>query len=145
MFNHWTFVTALIEVIQMSDSPESVVRKFFAAWSDPKPDELGSFFNDDAQWVDGPQGVRDGAEAIKVELVAQLTAVGSVKVDVKTLVSRGPTVMVEQVSNSTIRGKPISSVVMAVFELDENGRIQQWREAYDLKSATDQIAAAAAS
>jgi SnoaL-like domain len=91
----------------MSDSPESVVRRFFAAWSDPKPDELGSFFNDSAQWVDGPQGIREGAEAIKVELAAQLTAVGGVKVDVKTLISRGRTVMVEQVSNSTIRGNPI--------------------------------------
>ncbi|MCV7378919.1 hypothetical protein H7K38_09650 [Mycobacterium alsense] len=56
------------------------------------------------------------------------------------LISRGRTVMVEQVSNSIIRGIPVSSAVMAVFELDEWGRIQQWREAYDLKSATDQIA-----
>jgi limonene-1,2-epoxide hydrolase len=78
-------------------------------------------------------------------LAAQLTAVGGVKVDVQALISRGRTVMVEQVSNSTIRGNPIGSVVMAVFELDESGRIQQWREAYDLKSATDQIAAGATS
>ena len=28
----------------MSNSPESVVRRFFAAWADPKADELGSFF-----------------------------------------------------------------------------------------------------
>jgi len=39
----------------MSDSPESLVRKFFAAWADPEPDELGSFFYDAAVWVDGPQ------------------------------------------------------------------------------------------
>ncbi len=51
--------------------------------------------------------------------------------------------MVEQVHRSTIAGTVISSVVMAVFELDEEGRIQQWREAYDLKSALDQIKAAA--
>ena len=46
-------------------------------------------------------------------------------------------------SGSTIRGNPITSDVMAVFELHENGRIQQWREAYDLESTTDQIKAAA--
>jgi hypothetical protein len=51
--------------------------------------------------------------------------------------------MVEQVSNSSINGNPISAVVMAVFELDAEGRIKQWREAYDLKSVTDQIKAAA--
>jgi limonene-1,2-epoxide hydrolase len=31
---------------------------------------------------------------------------------------------------------------MAVFEFDADGRITQWREAYDLKSMTDQIEAA---
>jgi limonene-1,2-epoxide hydrolase len=133
----------VIEVIHVSDSPESVVRRFFTAWSDPKPDELGSFFNDSAQWVDGPQGVRRGAEAIQRELFAQITAVGGVSIEVKTMVSGGRTVMVEQVHSSTIGGTPIFSVVMAVFELDEHGRIEQWREAYDLKSAVDQIRAAA--
>jgi limonene-1,2-epoxide hydrolase len=130
------------EVTQMSDSPESVVRKFLAAWADPKPDELGSFFDDGAEWLDGPQGVRRGVDAIKSELTAQLKAVGGVMVDVKSLVSGGGTVMVEQVSNSSIGGKPISALVMAVFELDADGRITQWREAYDLKSVTDQIEAA---
>ena len=127
----------------MSDSPESLVRKFFAAWADPEPDELGSFFHDDAVWVDGPQGVRHGADAISSELVTQLKAVGGVIVEVKSLVGEGSTVMVEQVSNSSIRGHPISAVVMAVFEFDAGGRIKQWREAYDLKSMMDQINAAA--
>jgi limonene-1,2-epoxide hydrolase len=126
----------------MSDSPESVVRKFFAAWLDPKPDELGSFFHDAAVWVDGPQGVRRGVDAIKSELAAQLKVTRGVNVDVKTLVTEGSTVMVEQVSNSSIRGNPISAVVMAVFELDADGRITQWREAYELKSVTDQLDAA---
>jgi limonene-1,2-epoxide hydrolase len=94
-------------------------------------------------WVDGPQGVRRGADAIKSELATQLKAVGGVRVEVKSLVSEGTTVMVEQVSNSSISGKPISAVVMAVFELDAEGRIKQWREAYDLKSVMDQIEAAA--
>jgi limonene-1,2-epoxide hydrolase len=127
----------------MSGSPESVVREFFAAWADPKPDELGSFFDDAAEWVDGPQGVRRGADAIKAELTAQLTAVGGVRVEVKTLIRDGATVMVEQVSNASIWGNPIASVVMAVFEFDPDGRIRQWREAYDLKSVMDQIRAAA--
>ncbi len=127
----------------MSDSPESVVRRFFAAWADPKPDELRSFFHDAAVWVDGPQGVRRGADAIKSELTKQLKAVGGAQVDVRSLLSDGTTVMVEQVSNSTIGGKPVSAIVMAVFELDAEGRTMQWREAYDLKSMLDQIAAAA--
>jgi hypothetical protein len=54
------------EVNRMSKTPESVVRSFFAAWADPKPEELDRFFADDGVWVDGPQGVRRGAEAIRV-------------------------------------------------------------------------------
>ena len=92
-------------------------------------------------WVDGPQGVRRGLDAIKSELAAQLAVSGGVMVDVKSLVTDGGTVMVEQVSSFSIGGKPVSGVVMAVFELGAGGRIKQWREAYDLKSVTDQIEA----
>jgi limonene-1,2-epoxide hydrolase len=127
----------------MSDSPELVIRRFFAAWAEPSADELGSFFHDDAVWIDGPQGARHGADAIKSELAAQLKAVGGAVVEVKTLLTEGATVMVEQVSHCSIRGTPVSAVVMAVFELEPNGRIKQWREAYDLKSMMDQIQAAA--
>ena len=123
----------------MSDSPESVVRNFFSAWAHPDANELGSFFHDAAIWVDGPQGVRRGARAIESEIASQLTAVGGVRVEVTTLLSSGTTVMVEQISNVSIGGTPISTVVMAVFEFDDNGRILQWREAYDLKSMLDQI------
>jgi limonene-1,2-epoxide hydrolase len=93
-------------------------------------------------WVDGPQGVRRGGDTITAEITAQLKAVGGVTVDVVSLLSDGRTVMVEQVSRSKIGDTPISTVVMAVFEFDADGRITQWREAYDLKSMTDQIEAA---
>ncbi len=33
---------------------------------------------------------------------------------------------------------------MAVFEIDAEGRITQWREAYDLTPVSDQISAATA-
>jgi limonene-1,2-epoxide hydrolase len=59
-----------------------------------------------------------------------------------TLVANGGTVRVEWRGRWTMGGKPISSTVMAVFEIDANGRIKQWRESYDLKSLTDQIEAA---
>jgi limonene-1,2-epoxide hydrolase len=127
----------------MNDSPESVVRRFFAAWTEPKADELGSFFHDDAEWHDGPQGVRRGAKAIRDELTSQLSAVGGVTVELKTMLSEGGTVMVEEVSSMTVNDTPISSVVMAVFEFGADHRILQWREAYDLKFTLDQIAAAA--
>ena len=107
----------------MSDSPEVVIRRYFDAWVNPEVDELRGFFAPDAVWVDGPQGVRRGAESIAAEITAQLTAVGGVTVDVVSLLSHGRTVTVEQVSRSKVGDTPISTVVMAVFEFDADGRI----------------------
>jgi limonene-1,2-epoxide hydrolase len=123
----------------MEDSPESVVRRFYAAWAAPDAGELGGFFHDDAIWVDGPQGVRRGAQAVTDELVNQLSLLGGVDVEVTTLVTSGQIVMTEHVSHSVVNDTAIASVVMAVFEFDADGRIVQWREAYDLTSVADQV------
>jgi limonene-1,2-epoxide hydrolase len=53
--------------------------------------------------------------------------------------------MVEQVNNSTIAGTRVYSTVVAVFEFIADGKILQWREAYDLKPMLDQIKAATGS
>jgi limonene-1,2-epoxide hydrolase len=126
----------------MSDTPESVVRGFLAAWADPKADELTEFFDDEAVWVDGAQGVHRGANAIASELARQLAISHPIAIDVITLVGNGSTVMVEWRGGWTMGGKPISTTVMAAFEIDAKGRIKQWRESYDMKSITDQIEAA---
>jgi ketosteroid isomerase-like protein len=83
----------------MGDSPKDLICRFFDAWVNPNVEELGSFFAQDAVWVDGPQGVRHGAHSI----AAQLTAVGGVTVDLVSQLSAGRTVMVEHHS-----GKPKS-------------------------------------
>jgi limonene-1,2-epoxide hydrolase len=127
----------------MSDSPESVVRKFFAAWSDPWRTNWAGFSMTPPCGSMVRKECAGGADAIKSELATQLKAVGGVRVEVKSLVSQGTTVMVEQISNASIRRNPVSTIVMAVFELDPEGRIKQWREAYDLNSVMDQIEAAA--
>jgi len=126
----------------MSDSPGSVVREFLAAWADPKVDELANVFDDDAVWVHGPQGVHRGVNAIVDELAKQLAISHPMTIEVITLVPNGWTVMVEWRGDWTMDGKPISTTVMAAFEIDANRRITRWRESHNLKSITDQIEAA---
>jgi limonene-1,2-epoxide hydrolase len=126
----------------MSDSPEVVIGRYFDAWVNPTAEELRGVFAPDAVWVDRPQGVRRGAESIAAQITAQLAAVGGVTVDVVSMLTDGRTAMVEQVSRSKVRDTPMSTVVMAVFEFEADGRITQWREAYDVKSMLDQIEAA---
>jgi limonene-1,2-epoxide hydrolase len=127
----------------MSDSPESVVRNFLAAWAQPKLDELVGFFSDEALFIDGPRGVHRGVDAIRSELDAEISmGFGGAKIDVNSPVADGGTVMLERVENYRIGGKPFSLEVMAAFEIDTDGRITRWRYCYDLKSITDQVEAA---
>ena len=68
--------------------------------------------------------------------------VPSTKIDIKTLVANGGTVMVERVDNFTIADRPVDLEVAAVFEVGNDGRITRWCDYYDLKSIQDRTAAA---
>ena len=128
----------------MSESAESVVRKFHAAWLQSDLDELVGFFADDAVYTDGPRGVHRGVDAIRAELGAMVEMVPSTAIDIKVLVADGGTVMVERVDNFKIAGKTFDLEVAAVFEVDSDGRITRWRDYYDLKSIMERTAAALA-
>jgi len=126
----------------MSESAETVVRKYLAAWKRSDLDELVSFISDDAVFTDGPRGVHHGIDAIRAELGVMVKVVPSTSVDIKKLVASGGTVMVERVDNFKLGGKPFDLEVAAVFDVDDNGRIKRWRDYYDLKSLEDRIASA---
>ena len=128
----------------MSDSAESVVRKFHAAWLQSDLDELVSFFSNDAVYTDGPRGTHRGIDAIRAELGAMVKIVPSTAIDIKKLVANGGTVMVERVDSFKIEGRLFDLEVAAVFEVDNDGRITRWRDYYDLKSIADRTAGASA-
>jgi limonene-1,2-epoxide hydrolase len=134
--------TGLKEVFTVSDSAESVVRKFHAACLQSDLNELVSFFSDGAVYTDGPRGVHHGVDAIRAELAAMVKMVPSTVIDIKTLVANGGTVMVERVDNFEIDSRPFDLEVAAAFEVDDNGRITRWRDYYDLKSIADRTATA---
>jgi len=126
----------------MSESAETVVRKYLAAWKRSDLDELVSFISDDAVFTDGPRGVHHGIDAIRAELETMVKVVPSTSVDIKKLVASGGTVMVERVDNFKLGGKPFDLEVATVFDVDDNGRIKRWRDYYDLKSLEDRITSA---
>jgi len=126
----------------MSESAETVVRKYLAAWKRSDLDELVSFISDDAVFTDGPRGVHHGIDAIRAELETMVKVVPSTSVDIKKLVASGGTVMVERVDNFKLGGKPFDLEVATVFDVDDNGRIKRWRDYYDLKSLEGRIASA---
>lgn len=123
----------------MSFSAEAVVREFLASWSEPNERRLATFLADDAVWVDGPNGVHVGASAFARELVRQLTIPDNSWMEIDTLLASDDTVMVEWHGGITIGSAPITTKVMAVFELDQVGRIRQMRESFDMQSLVDQF------
>ena len=125
----------------MSESAESVVRKFHTSWLRSDLDEVVSFLSDKAVYTDGPRGVYRGVDAIRAGLDVMLKMVPSTKVDIKTLVANAGTVMVERVDNFEIAGRPFAMEVAAAFEVDDDGRITRWHDYYDLRSIEDRIAA----
>ena len=126
----------------MSDSAETVVRNFLAAWKRSDLDELAGFISDDAVYTDGPRGTHSGIDAIKAELQSMVKLVPSTIIDVKTLVANGDTVFTERVDNFEVQGKSFGLEVAAVFTVDDESRITYWREYYDLESMLNRISAA---
>jgi limonene-1,2-epoxide hydrolase len=126
----------------MDRSAEAVVRSFLASWSDPNEDELASYLAEDAVWVDGPNGVHSGAAMIVQELMSQLTIPRDFWMEIDTLLADDGTVMVEWHGGVKIGPASVTTKVMAVFEIDQSGRIKQMRESFDMTSLVDQITAA---
>jgi limonene-1,2-epoxide hydrolase len=129
----------------VTDSAESVIRKFFSCFPASDVDEVIGFFSDDAVYIDGPRGVHTGIKAIRTELQSQLKMVPNTIVDIKTLAASGSTVLTERVDNCEIAGKSIGFEVVGVFDVDSEGRITRWRDYHDLPTFVEQITAATAS
>lgn len=125
----------------MSDSPESVVRRFFAAFPRSDVGELAGFFSEDAVYIDGPRGTHTGVEAIRAEFDSIVAIVPNTTVDIKSLGVCGDTVLVERVDNFDVGGKSIGMEVVAVIDVDGHGRITRWRDYYDLPTLVEQVAA----
>jgi len=127
----------------MSDSPESVVRKFLAAWEHPTPEGLANFFSVDGVYVDSERGAYHGRDAIRAEFTRQLSlGFDSVPIEVKLLVADGPIVMAERVDRFAIRGTHFAMNTVGVFEVDGDGRFKRFRDYYDHNTILEQVQSA---
>lgn len=133
-----------VKGVPVTDSAESVIRKFFACFPASDVDEVVGFFSDDAVYIDGPRGVHRGVNVIRTELQSQLAMVPNTTVDIKTLAASGGTVLTERVDDCEIAGESVPMEVVGVFDVDSDGRITRWRDYYDLPTLVEQVAAATA-
>jgi limonene-1,2-epoxide hydrolase len=129
--------------VQVSETPESVARRFLAGWETSKPnlDELLAFFAEDAVFIDGPSSEYRGVQAIRDQFQNMVTMLGSLKIQIRTLVANGNCVMVERVEAVEVQGHPFEIPGVVVFEFDDERRIKQLREYFDLHSIMEHLSA----
>ncbi|TDV72586.1 nuclear transport factor 2 family protein [Pseudomonas sp. LP_7_YM] len=118
---------------------EQRVRDFCQAWGDgtagsrPAVEDILAMLSEDAVWqlwVPGGPVIR-GREALRQEILRQMSYVTHNLCTIKHIVSSDSVVMTERDDYAVSGGKPMPHSMVAVFELDEQGLICAWREYLD--------------
>jgi limonene-1,2-epoxide hydrolase len=123
---------------------ENYIREFQDAWGDgtaeTKPDieKILSMMSDDAEWqlwVPGGPTYK-GKKALREEIERQMRIATHNKCNEVNIVSSDRIVMQERSDTATILGKHCPHQMVAVYELDDDGRIKKWREYLDMADLT---------
>jgi limonene-1,2-epoxide hydrolase len=120
----------------MTRSPDEVVTEFCKLWASPDPEQLASYFTEDAIYHNIPMDPVQGREAI-TEFIAGFTAAfDGIDFQVHRQVSDGSVVMNERTDVMRRKdGGQIPLPVTGVFEVVD-GQITAWRDYFDLATVT---------
>jgi limonene-1,2-epoxide hydrolase len=123
---------------------EDIVRRFIGQFRESWPQDLDlalAPLADDASYQISVPTIPPlkGRAAIKAELLRMQQRVIGQKHDMKTVAASGNTVFTERVDYSKrVGGEWAAIPLVAVFELDGEGRITTWREFMDLGAVASQ-------
>jgi limonene-1,2-epoxide hydrolase len=119
--------------------PEDVVRNFCEAFARQDIEELLDYFAEEAVYENVPIGAATGKEAIRTTLQQFIVPGNEAKFEIVQLASNGSAVLTERIDHLTIGGKPVSLRVMGTFEVSNNGKLDAWRDYFDMGQLTAQI------
>lgn len=138
----------------MGKKQETFIQEFCDLWGDgsaesrPQVDKIVSMMSEDAEWqlwVPGGPVIK-GREALRTEILRQMSYVTHNKCNIVEMVSSERIVMTERADDAMVNGRPQPHSMVAVYELDEDGLICSWREYLDTadllkKSGRDELLA----
>ena len=75
------------------------------------------------------------------ELLRQAPVWRDLRIDILTIGSVGPIVFTERLDSMILRGKPITSHIAGVYEVDAEGKIAAWRDYLDSRELAVQLGA----
>ena len=110
-----------------SKSNEKIVMDLFDAWRAKDPDQIASFFTEDAEYHNIPLQRVEGREAIRATCAGWLKQMDAIDFRFKHVVSDGDLVLMERCDVMGDHELPI----MGIFQL-RDGKICAWREYFDL-------------
>ena len=112
---------------------DKIVRDFCAAFGRGDVDAIVSSFTDDAVYHNIPMQPCHGKEEIRQFLGGLLGGMASaIHFEIRTQLVQGRTVMNERVDTIVMGDRKVDLPVCGVFELAPDGRIQAWRDYFDV-------------
>jgi limonene-1,2-epoxide hydrolase len=125
---------------------EKIVREFCSAWGDGKiasapVDKIVEMFAEQGEWqVCVPSGkVIKGREAIRAEIVHQSGFSTYMQCGIEKIICAGSLVVTERVDHFTMGGKRVAHALVAMYDLDDRGKIVSWREYFDISDLARQL------
>ena len=130
----------------MGTAEEAVVREFMDAWGDgaqrdPDVEKILSMLSDDIVWrlwVPGGPSLH-GRDAIRADIDRQLRFATHMRCGPQHVASNGGVVFTERTDEFQSRGRTVHHQLVAVFEVDQHGKIAAWREYFDPEDVNRQL------
>jgi limonene-1,2-epoxide hydrolase len=120
---------------------EAIVNQFIVRVVGGDLAGAGELVADDIEYDNVPIGKNIGRDAMVSFLGSMMTGVDAVEFETHRQTCTGNLVMNERTDRFRIGEASISLPVAGVFEVGDDGRIVLWRDYFDMKSFTDQMAA----
>ncbi|MDY0748121.1 nuclear transport factor 2 family protein [Paucibacter sp. R3-3] len=124
----------------MGQRQEDFIREFCASFGDgsyetrPDVDRILSMMAENAEWqlwVPGGPKI-SGRAAIRQELERQMGFLRQNRCNIKNILSSDRLVMTERVDDAVLYGRDAWHTMVAVYVLDDQGLISEWREYLDM-------------
>jgi limonene-1,2-epoxide hydrolase len=133
----------------MGAEQEAIVREFMDAWGDgsqrePDVEKIVSMLSEDIVWqlwIPGGPTLR-GRDAIRADIDRQLGFATFMRCGPVHVASGDRVVFTERTDQFQSNGTTIDHHLVAVFEVDDDGKIAAWREYFDPGDVNQQLRAA---
>lgn len=111
-------------------TPIETITAFVAAWDKYDLEKIYSFMADDIEWSDMPLSTVKGIDQVRAKM-AMFPGVEACSFETHHIAANGHVVLTERTDWFEMKGRKRTLRVMGVFELNQEGKIQRWRDYFD--------------